>query len=138
MMRKVMITGCAMMLAFGLSLGANAGSITDTDGDGVPDSYDNCSTDANGPMGGACTAQQDADLDGYGDFCDQDTNNDGLVGINDVTATVGALGSGTQLYDYNCDGLVGVNDVTKAVGALNGPPGPSGLACAGSIPCIAQ
>jgi hypothetical protein len=133
-----MITGCAMLLAFGLSLGANAGSITDGDSDGVPDVYDNCSTDANGPLAGACDGQQDADLDGFGDFCDQDTNNDGLVGINDVTGTVGALGTGTQLYDYNCDGLVGVNDVTAAVGALGTPPGPSGLSCAGTAPCVAN
>jgi hypothetical protein len=137
-MRKFMITGCAMLLAFGLSLGANAGSITDGDNDGVPDSFDNCSSSANGPLLGACDGQQDADLDGFGNACDADTNNDGIVGVGDITGTVGALGSATFLYDYNCDGIVGVGDVTFAVGTLGQAPGPSGLSCAGTAPCVAQ
>ncbi len=141
MMRKVMITGCAMLLAFGLSLSAYAGSITDTDSDGVPDAFDNCVNTANGPLAGGCDGQQDAGTkDGYGTACDADVNDDGLVGINDVTSTVSALGTATEANDYNCDGLVGINDVTFAVGQLGNPPGPSGLSCAGvgPYPCVAQ
>ena len=44
--------------------------IHDEDGDRVPDSRDNCRTAAN-------PEQRDFDLDGTGDFCDHDDDNDG-------------------------------------------------------------
>ena len=37
MTRNLLILGCAALLAIGLSFGAFAGSVTDTDGDGVFD-----------------------------------------------------------------------------------------------------
>ena len=45
---------------------------TDTDGDGIPDSRDNC-INVRDPD------QRDSDGDGYGDACDADVNNDGIV-----------------------------------------------------------
>jgi hypothetical protein len=57
----------------------NGTSATDGDGDGVPDSTDDCPTifnpprpmdNANDPDGGAPTAQADVDGDGVGDVCD--------------------------------------------------------------------
>jgi hypothetical protein len=45
--------------------------IHDEDGDGVPDSRDNCPEAAN-------PEQRDFDLDGVGDFCDHDDDNDGV------------------------------------------------------------
>jgi hypothetical protein len=52
--------------------------------------------------------QCDTDADGYGNACDPDVNNDGGVGTPD--------------YAH-----VGAN--------IGGAPGPSGLSCAGTIPC---
>ena len=43
----------------------------DTDGDGVPDEFDNCPNDFN-------PAQQNYDLDDVGDVCDPDDDNDGI------------------------------------------------------------
>lgn len=44
----------------------------DADADGVPDLSDNCATIAN-------TGQTDTDLDGLGDVCDTDPDDDGLI-----------------------------------------------------------
>ena len=52
--------------------------------------------------------QLDADQDGYGNICDADLNNSGTV----TTADFAILRP-----------------------RLNAPPGPSGLACAGTVPC---
>lgn len=51
-------------------------SPTDSDGDGINDSVDNCPFVAN-------TAQTDTDLDGIGDVCDDDDDNDGILDVND-------------------------------------------------------
>jgi hypothetical protein len=45
--------------------------VADTDGDGVPDSSDNCPDDANAD-------QANADGDQWGDVCDDDDDNDGM------------------------------------------------------------
>lgn len=49
----------------------------DSDGDGVLDGYDNCTLVAN-------PNQRDSDGDGYGDACDVDLNNDGVVNHLDL------------------------------------------------------
>jgi hypothetical protein len=49
---------------------------TDTDGDGAPDTYDNCPQMAN-------TDQADNDDDGKGDVCDDDDDNDTVTDAND-------------------------------------------------------
>ena len=67
--------------------GSNVGSIyvfeVDTDGDGVPDSVDNCPAIPN-------PTQSDSDVDGFGDICDicpidelNDADNDGYCGNDD-------------------------------------------------------
>jgi hypothetical protein len=129
---NLLALACALMLAFGLSMGSFAGSIADGDSDGVPDVYDNCQTTANGPLAGACSAQQDGDVDGYGNACDTDFNNDGGVGLDDVNAILGASGTTDPEFDLNCDGGVGLDDVNTALGTVGTTPGPSGLACAGT------
>jgi hypothetical protein len=143
MTRNLIVLGCAALLAFGLSFGSFAGSSPDSDSDGVPDAFDNCSSTANGPLAATpalCNAQQDFDVDGYGQACDPDVNNDGGVGLDDVNDVLGAQGSGAgNASDLNCDGGVGLDDANIVLGSQGATPGPSGLSCAGSgTPCSAQ
>ena len=61
---------------------------TDVDGDGVPDRNDNCANASN-------ATQADFDLDGAGDACDPDDDNDGLADGFDCApfdATAGSVG----------------------------------------------
>lgn len=147
MKRNLITLGCAALLALGLSMGSFAGSITDADGDGVPDSFDNCVNTDNGPLQatGSCNGQEDGLIvDGFGRPCDTDTNDDGATGLDDVSATFAAAGvvSTNPTFDYNCDGAAGLDDVAKAFAdaGVVATPGPSGLACAGvgPYPCVAQ
>jgi len=67
---------------------------SDTDGDGIPDSSDNCPNDAN-PL------QENNDGDSQGDVCDPDDDNDGLTDVDE-----GILGTNPTLVDTDGDGLV--------------------------------
>ena len=93
----------------------------DTDGDGVPDRMDNCTTLAN-------ANQRDADGDGYGNRCDPDFNNSGLVTTADYLTLRARLNTQDPLTDLNGDGKVTTADYLILRGFLNKPPGPSGLA----------
>jgi len=130
------------MLFIGSCLGiaSNVDAVSDTDSDGVPDAFDNCVLVSNGPLtGGLCAPQADADQDGYGDVCDADFGNDGGVGLDDVHQIVGQIGQPYDAaYDFNCDGGSGGIDDVNFVFSEAGDyaaPGPSGLACAGTVPC---
>lgn len=115
----------------------------DADGDGIADPDDNCLLVAN-------PSQADSNQDGFGNACDADLSNDGVVGLQDLsmcTATMG-LGEGHAGYDPDADhseppdGWVGLPDLSVLIQGLGQPPGPSGLACAmpyhdGSVPCTA-
>lgn len=152
MTRTLVVLGCAALLAMGLSTFTFAGSIPDVDGDGVPDQFDNCQVLDNGPLQAtfSCNGQEDGNIggvglngpDGYGNPCDTDFNNDGATGLNDVSLVFAAasVASTNLIYDTNCDGAAGLNDVSKtfANASVAAVPGPSGLACAGTVPCIAQ
>ncbi len=142
MTRNLIVLGCAALLALGVSISGYAGLPPDFDGDGLADTADNCVTTPNGPNLGtdSCVAQEDADQDGYGNTCDTDADNDGGVGVSDLLDTLNALQTNPTLlvYDYDCDGGVGVGDLLRSLADLQAGtvvPGPSGLACAGSIPC---
>ncbi len=141
-MKKLIGLGCACVLAFGLAFTASAGSITDTDGDGVPDSFDNCVTVANGPLASAagtlCSAQEDGDLDGYGNACDTDYNGNGATDLGDVSDALANLGTTNSIYQPLCTGAVALGDVSATLSSLGATPGPSGLACAGTAPCSAE
>ena len=122
-----------------LVLGAStawAGNVNDTDADLVPDAYDNCTTLANGP--GEQDNQIDSDLDGFGNVCDYDYNNDGSVTTLDFSVYLDCF-SGLfpqPICDHNGDGLTTTLDFTGFFLYFpGGAPGPSGLPCAGTVPC---
>jgi uncharacterized repeat protein (TIGR03806 family) len=89
----------------------------DQDGDGVADSVDNCKATAN-------ASQWDSDRDGFGNICDGDFNNDGIVNHNDLsllqTGKGGACGGPAfstfgkapykEIYDLNFDGTIDNTD----------------------------
>ena len=95
----------------------------DTDGDGVPDSEDNCPLAPNGPDAGP-NNQFDSDGDGVGDVCecsgpafhDGDANRDEVVDGADYTVWAdhyGATGAlGPDGGDFNCDDSVDGADYT--------------------------
>jgi len=108
----------------------------DADADGVCDAADDCSEVAN-------PSQLDTDFDGYGNACDPDFGNDGLVGGSDFLSVARAFGArlGEPAYDphldANGDGAIGGPDLLSLGRRFGQAPGPSGLACAGSVPCAA-
>jgi len=106
----------------------------DADGDSIADAADNCVSIAN-------PSQVDSDEDGYGNACDADYDNDGMVGETDQSLLKASFGKSQgedgflASADHNADGFIDTSDFLT-FGRLNGrAPGPSGLACAGSQPC---
>jgi len=93
---------------------------TDTDGDGVPDSRDNCVAVSN-------KEQLDTDGDGYGNACDADLNNDGFVNALDLSALRAQFGKRGVAGDLNGDGLVNSLDVSRFSKLFGKAPGPSAL-----------
>jgi CSLREA domain-containing protein len=104
--------------------------VDDSDADGVVDDDDNCIVAANGPTipdaGG--NSQLDTDNDFYGNICDADLNNTGLVTAHDYQILRNALNTSNALADLNGSGLVTAHDYQILRNALNKPPGPSGTA----------
>jgi len=109
-------------------------AIPDQDQDGVGDPEDNCLVLANAD-------QRDSNLDGYGNICDGDLDDDGAVGGADfaVFSQAYLTGQGDPGWnpdvDANGDGVVNPIDFGRFSSAYLGPPGPSGLCCAGTPPC---
>jgi Thrombospondin type 3 repeat len=93
----------------------------DTDGDGVPDASDNCTLVANAD-------QRDTNGDGYGNICDPDLDNNGIVNFTDLGLMKIAFFQSGDL-DADLDGNQAVNflDLSVLKTAFFGPPGPSGL-----------
>lgn len=98
---------------------------TDSDGDGVSDGDDNCTTVAN-------ASQFDGDADGYGNACDADFNNDCVVNTQDLGVMRLAFFSSDATTDLTEDGVVNAADLGALRLAFFGEPGPSGVgdACA--------
>jgi hypothetical protein len=115
---------CAVLLSFGLAFFAGAGSSPDADSDGVPDSFDNCTVDPNGPILGACTAQENADGDTQGDACDADFDNDNIVAGSDFAILLGVFGTANAEADMDCDGVVAGSDFANLLSRFGLPPGP--------------
>jgi hypothetical protein len=131
----LMAGGIALLATLGLSFAAFAGPSEDTDGDGVYDALDNCLTVMNAAPGDC-----DTDNDGYGNFCDGDFDQDNFVFPGDFTiwsADFGIGYDGGPGTDMDCDGYVFPSDFTTWSFYFSGSssPGPSGLYCAGTVPC---
>ena len=90
--------------------------LIDTDSDSVVDSIDNCAVVANGQ-------QTDSDGDMYGNACDADFNNDGVVNGLDVGTFVAQFGTGGPDADFNGDGVVNGLDVGPFVNMFGQAPG---------------
>ena len=111
---------------------APARATRDRDGDGITDADDNCTRIPN-------PRQRDTDSDGYGNACDPDINNDGLVttswgsiyplGERGVVEWIGLTvqsGRYDENHDLDGDGRVDAVDVSIAQLGLYQAPGPSG------------
>jgi streptogramin lyase len=154
----------AASLAFaqirGIALDANPSPASlDGDGDGVENDLDNCPAVANpaqldtddDDLGDACDNcaehsnpdQFDANSDGFGNACDADYDESGTVGVLDfglLKAQYGLSSSNPAFdpeFDADGNGSIGTLDFGVLKSMFGGPPGPSGLACAGTIPCPA-
>jgi len=95
--------------------------LADSDLDGIADHLDNCINISN-------VSQLDTDADGYGNFCDADLNNDGIVNAIDLGLFKQAFFSfGDVVSDLNGDGVVNSLDLGLFGQLFFLPPGPSGL-----------
>jgi hypothetical protein len=135
---KLKLTLLVSLFAIGFAGSAMAGAVVDTDTDLVPDQFDNCSTAPNGPASVNTGNQVDTDVDGYGNRCDADFDNDAAVLGADFTFLLGQFGKNTavaQEADLDGDLFVLGGDFTRLLSLFGKAPGPSGLACAGTTPC---
>jgi hypothetical protein len=104
-----------------LSLTANfCDDPLDADCDTIQDAADNCTLVPN-------TEQTDSDGDNFGNACDADLNNDGVVNGLDVGPFVSQFGTVGPGADFNSDGVVNGLDVGPFVDMFGQAPGPSGL-----------
>ena len=104
----------AVVLLLTQSLHAIAQVTTDTDGDGVADTLDNCPLTAN-------ANQRDTDGDGLGSLCDADLNNDGVVNLQDYGLFRQRFGTADPDADFNGSGLVTNSDFAIFRSLLNAP-----------------
>ena len=89
----------------------------DTDGDGVADIVDNCTLVDN-------PAQRDSNGDGYGNRCDADLDNNGIVNFADVAALKATFLTNDADADLNGDGFVNFGDLAILRATFLSPPGP--------------
>jgi lysophospholipase L1-like esterase len=99
----------------------------DSDGDGIPDLCDNCSAHPN-------PDQRDTDRDGFGNACDADFNNDGIVNNLDLAIfkTEFRRSGDDLMSDLDGDYLVNALDLDIFRSLLGKPPGPAFTAPRGS------
>ncbi|MEM6640258.1 MAG: hypothetical protein AAF610_10175 [Pseudomonadota bacterium] len=93
---------------------------TDSDGDEFSDDLDNCSAVAN-------KDQRDTDGDGFGNRCDADLNNDGIVNIVDLGVFRQRFFTNDADADFNGDNIVNVLDLGVLRASFFMPPGPGAL-----------
>ncbi|MDJ0867078.1 MAG: hypothetical protein QNK03_13295 [Myxococcota bacterium] len=106
----------------------------DGDGDLVSDAADNCVELAN-------PQQRDSNRDGYGNRCDADYDGNGAVGISDFNVLRAQFGRTAEDAGFDPDvdadgnGAIGIADFSVLRAFFGAAPGPSGLGCAGTVPC---
>ncbi len=93
----------------------------DSDADGIDDNNDNCLLVAN-------TAQLDTNNDGFGNRCDADINDDGIVNFGDLAIFKSRFGSNDANADLDGSGFVNFADLAILKQRFGLPPGPSALA----------
>jgi len=135
-----MKVGVLATMIFGVLIGfpiaSFAGLAPDGDADGIPDVLDKCSSDSRN-----AAATCDTDQDGYANVCDGDFNQSNTVTAADFGMTFSPnLGTGIDTgrgSDMNCSGTVTAADFGMFFSPQlgKGVQGPSGLGCAGTIPC---
>ena len=89
----------------------------DTDGDGVNDFEDNCRQVAN-------SDQRDTNSDGFGNLCDGDLDNNGMVDGRDRRIMQAGIEQYHADADLDGNGVVDDRDEALLQGMLNKPPGP--------------
>ncbi|MEO1574563.1 MAG: LamG-like jellyroll fold domain-containing protein [Pseudomonadota bacterium] len=94
---------------------------TDSDNDGVGDPFDNCTEAFN-------VDQRDSNADGYGNVCDADLSNDGVVNAVDLGLLRTVFFTDDADADFNGDGTVNIVDLGIMRARFFEAPGPSGLA----------
>jgi hypothetical protein len=114
----------------------------DTDGDGIADLFDveadNCTLVANGPNDTATAGPSQNNTntgtpDVYGNMCDADFNDNGVVDSNDASVLFGQFGmdltnpSFRPDVDMNGNGVIDLNDASRLFSTFGQPPGPSGI-----------
>ena len=121
---------------YSLHFSAGVPVAPDADGDVVPDAYDNCSEVGNpGQADVDAPGDDDSSLPGtqhYGDACDVDLDNDGLVAASDFFGVMRpcfgaevASQPACAVADLDEDGVVGPSDFFGGLRpALGGKPGP--------------
>lgn len=92
--------------------------LLDNDGDGVANRNDNCVTISN-------PGQRDSNGDGYGNRCDADLDDDGIVNSIDLGLMRMRIGTADVHADLDGDGQVGGADVDIMRALFHAPPGPS-------------
>ena len=93
----------------------------DLDGDLVPDYRDDCIARAN-------PDQHDFDGDGYGDACDADFDQDGVVNFRDLALMKAEFFKKSPRYDLDSNGVVNFADLALLKQSFFRAPGPSSLA----------
>ncbi|MFK8031431.1 MAG: thrombospondin type 3 repeat-containing protein [Gammaproteobacteria bacterium] len=99
---------------------AQAGDM-DSDSDGVTDPFDNCVLVAN-------AAQTDTDDDGWGNRCDPDFDNNGVINFQDIATLAAAFLTPDPNLDLTGDGVVNFFDIVIIRDFFLATPGPAGYA----------
>lgn len=113
--------GDAIVGTLGMDNTTAAAAAADADGDGVPDASDNCTLVSNAD-------QRDTNADGYGNACDADLDDSGVVNFADLGLMRSVFFMPGDLdADLDGNGSVNFADLGILKAGFFRPPGPSGV-----------